>query len=123
MKKIEAIIQPNKLPELKSALAHLGINGMTVSNVKGFGRGRGSHVVYGNNASAEFVLKVKVETVVKDQHVDPAIDIILEVCWTGRVGDGKIFITNVEEAIRIRTKESGEDAVKAEEGGGTQNEN
>lgn len=120
MRKIEAIIQPNKLPELKNALAHLGVNGMTVIEAKGFGRGRGSHVVRENNASAEFVPKVKVEIVVKDQHADPTIDIILEVCWTGKVGDGKIFVANVEEAIRIRTNERGEDAVKVEE---VQNEN
>lgn len=112
MKKIEVIIQPEKLAGLKKSLAVLGINGMTVTEVKGFGKGRGSHVIQSSSEIVTFVPKVKVEAVVKDQHVDPTIELILEICWTGKVGDGKIFITPVEEAIRIRTSERGDDAVK-----------
>lgn len=112
MKKIEAIIQPNKLSDLKTGLAVLGVNGMTVSRVKGFGKGRGFIVERGAQVEVEFVPKTKVEVIVKDQHVDVTIDAIVEVCYSGEVGDGKIFVIPVEEAVRIRTNERGENAVK-----------
>lgn len=112
MKKIEAIIQPNKLHNLKTALATLGVNGMTISDVKGFGKGRGYAVERGAQVQVEFVPKVKAEIIVKDQHSEVMIEAICEVCYTGEVGDGKIFVIPVEEAVRIRTGERGEDAVK-----------
>lgn len=112
MKKVEAIVQPNKLDVLKEGLANLGIGGMTISKVKGFGQGRGYIVRRGAEIEVDFVEKVKVEVIVKDQYVEPTVNIIIELCWTGKVGDGKIFITNIEETIRIRTNERGEDAVK-----------
>lgn len=115
MKKIEIIIQPNKLDILKKGLADLGIGGMTVSKVEGFGQGRGYIVKRGAEIKVDFVPKTKIEVVAKDQHIDSIIGIALELCWTGKVGDGKIFVTNIEEAIRIRTNERGEDAVKIEE--------
>lgn len=115
MKKIEVIIQPGKLCALKVNLASLGVDGMTVTEVKGFGQGRGSHIYRVGQDQATFVPKVKIETVVKDQHVGPTIDVIIETCWTGKVGDGKIFVSPVEEVIRIRTNERGENAVKTNE--------
>jgi len=112
MKKVEAIIKPFKLDEVKDALGEIGIQGMTVSEVKGFGRTGGKKEVYRGSAYVvDFVPKVKIEVVVADSQVAPVIDAIEKAAKTGRIGDGKIFITPVEEAVRIRTGERGEDAV------------
>lgn len=114
MKKIEAIIQPGKLCALKEGLSQLGINGMTVYEVKGFGQGGiGTHIVRNGSKMAEFVPKIKTEIVVKDQLVDPTVEVIKECVWTGEIGDGKIFIIPVENAIRIRTDEQGGEALKS----------
>ena len=112
MKKIEAIIKPFKLEEVKDALAEVGVEGMTVSEVKGFGRQKGHTEVYrGSEYKVEFVPKVKVEVVVDDEIVENAIDAIVKTGRTGKFGDGKIFVFPVEEAIRIRTGEHGANAV------------
>lgn len=113
MKKIEAIIKPFKLDEVKDALQDAGISGLTVSEVRGFGRQRGNAEVYHGNAEyvVDFLPKVKIEMVLPQQLVEKAIEIISSTASTGRMGDGKIFIYNVEEAIRIRTGERGEDAL------------
>ena len=114
MKKIEAIIQPGKLCDLKTGLAQLGINGMTVYEVKGFGQGGGgTHLIRNGSKVVEFVPKVKIEVVVKDQLVGPTIEVIKECVWTGNIGDGKIFVTPIEQAIRIRTDETGDEALKS----------
>jgi nitrogen regulatory protein PII len=112
MKKIEAIIRPHKLDEVHSALREAGFSGLTVTEVKGYGRQKGHKEIYrGSEYNIEFVPKLKVEVVCMDAQLDKAIDIIINRAKTGEVGDGKIFIMNVEEAIRIRTEESGEIAV------------
>ena len=112
MKKIEAIIKPFKLDEVKEALAKLNVQGMTVSEVKGFGRQKGHTELYrGAEYVVDFLPKVKVEVVVPDQLVGRVIEMIERVAKTGRIGDGKIFVCPVEEAIRIRTGERGEDAL------------
>ncbi|MGF1467490.1 MAG: P-II family nitrogen regulator [Sandaracinaceae bacterium] len=112
MKKVEAIIKPFKLDEVKDALGELGIQGMTVSEVKGFGRTGGKREVYRGSAYVvDFVPKVKVEVVVPDDLVAPLIEAVETAARTGRIGDGKIFVTPIEEAVRIRTGERGEDAV------------
>jgi nitrogen regulatory protein P-II 1 len=112
MKKIEAIIKPFKLDDVKQGLSELGIKGMTVSEVKGFGRQRGHKEVYrGAEYQIDFVAKIKIETVVDASLVPEAIKVIQEKALTGKMGDGKIFIIPVEEAIRIRTGESGKDAL------------
>ena len=112
MKKIEAIIKPFKLDEVKDALGQLGIQGMTVSEVKGFGRTGGKKEVYRGSAYVvDFVPKVKIEVVVSDGQVGQVIETILKAAKTGRIGDGKIFVYGLEEAIRIRTGERGEDAI------------
>ncbi len=112
MKKVEAIIKPFKLDEVKEALGEVGIKGMTVTEVKGFGRTGGKREVYRGSAYVvDFVPKVKVEVVVPDSLVVPVLDAIEKAAKTGRIGDGKIFVSPVEEAIRIRTGERGEDAV------------
>lgn len=112
MKKVEAIIKPFKLDEVKDALGEIGIQGMTVSEVKGFGRTGGKKEVYRGSAYVvDFVPKVKIEVVVSDSQVAPVIDAIEKAGKTGRIGDGKIFITPVEDSIRIRTGERGEDAI------------
>ena len=112
MKKVEAIIKPFKLDEVKDALGEIGIQGMTVSEVKGFGRTGGKKEVYRGSAYVvDFVPKVKLEIVVADSQVPQVIDAIEKAGKTGRIGDGKIFVTAVEEAIRIRTGERGEDAI------------
>src|SRR5215831_8156402 len=109
MKKIEAIIKPYKLEEVKDALNELGIDGMTVSEVKGFGRQRGHTEIYrGSEYTVDFLPKVKIEVVVSDASADPAMTAILRAARTGKIGDGKIFITPVEQAIRIRTEEKNE---------------
>jgi nitrogen regulatory protein P-II 1 len=112
MKKIEAIIKPFKLDEVKSRLRELGVSGMTVSEVKGFGRTGGKTEVYRGSAYVvDFVPKTRVEVVVKDSIVAEVVEAITAAARTGKIGDGKIFVTNVEESVRIRTGERGEDAV------------
>lgn len=112
MKKIEAIIKPFKLEEVKDALAEIGVVGMSVSEVKGFGRQKGHTEIYrGSEYTVDFLPKVKVETVVADGTVDDAIAAITKAAATGKIGDGKIFVQPIEQAIRIRTGESGEEAV------------
>jgi nitrogen regulatory protein P-II 1 len=112
MKKIEAIIKPFKLDEVKDALVAIGVQGMTVTEVKGFGRQKGQVEVYrGTEVQVLFVPKVKVEVVVPDHLVDKVVETILKSAYTGSIGDGKIFIIPVENAIRIRTREKGESAI------------
>ncbi|MFZ4483391.1 MAG: P-II family nitrogen regulator [Chthoniobacterales bacterium] len=112
MKKIEAIIKPFKLEEVKDALADLGIEGMTVSEVKGFGRQKGHTEIYrGSEYTVDFLPKIKIEVVVADDVVEKATLAIVKAAKTGKIGDGKVFISPVEEAIRIRTDETGEKAV------------
>ena len=112
MKKIEAIIKPFKMEDVKEALAEVGIEGMTVSEVKGFGRQKGHTEIYrGSEYTVDFLPKVKIEIVISDELVEKAIDAIRRAAQTGRIGDGKIFVSNIEEAIRIRTGESGLDAI------------
>lgn len=112
MKKVEAIIKPFKLDEVKDALGEVGIQGMTVTEVKGFGRTGGKKEVYRGSAYVvDFVPKVKVEVVVPDNMVVQVIEAIEKAGKTGRIGDGKIFVYGLEEAIRIRTGERGEDAI------------
>lgn len=112
MKKIEAIIKPFKLDEVKEALNEIGITGMTISEVKGFGRQRGHKEIYrGSEYQVDFVPKIKIGMVV-DKAISPqVIDVIKDTARTGKVGDGKIFISTIDEAIRIRTGEAGNDAI------------
>ncbi len=108
MKKIEAIIRPFKLDEVKDLLLEEGIKGMTITEVRGYGRQKGHTETYrGSEYQIEFVPKIKIEVVVPDEKADLVIDLILSVAKTGQVGDGKIFVSSIEEAIRIRTEESG----------------
>jgi nitrogen regulatory protein P-II 1 len=112
MKKIEAIIKPFKLPEVKEALADFGIVGMTVTEVKGFGRQKGQTEVYrGSEYSVDFLPKIKIEVVLSEDKVDDAVDAIIEAARTGKIGDGKIFVLPVEEVVRIRTGETADAAV------------
>ena len=112
MKKIEAIIKPFKLDEVREALQEMGASGLTVTEVKGFGRQKGHTELYrGAEYTVDFLPKVKVEVVVADAMVDKAIDAIIKAARTGKIGDGKIFVTNVSQAVRIRTGETDEDAV------------
>ena len=112
MKKIEAFIKPFKLDEVKNALAEVHIMGMSVEEVKGFGRQRGHTEIYrGNEYRVDFLPKMKIELVVRDEDLDRAIDAIMNAAKTGQVGDGKIFVLAIEEAIRIRTGETGESAL------------
>jgi nitrogen regulatory protein P-II 1 len=112
MKKIEAIIKPFKLEEVKDALGEIGIEGMTVSEVKGFGRQKGHTEIYrGSEYTVDFLPKIKLEIVVGDEQVDGAMSAIVNAAKTGKIGDGKIFVSAVEEAVRIRTEEKGELAV------------
>jgi len=112
MKKIEAIIKPFKLNEVKEALQEIGIQGMTVVEVKGFGRQKGHTEIYrGSEYTVDFLPKVKIEVVLADAQVKPAIDTIIKAAKTGKIGDGKIFVFPVENALRIRTEEQGESAV------------
>ena len=112
MKKIEAIIKPHKLDDVKDRLRELGISGMTVYEVKGFGRTGGKTEVYrGSSYVVDFVPKARIEVVVKDSVVNEVVQAIAATAKTGKIGDGKIFVTPVEEAIRIRTGEKGEDAI------------
>src|SRR5450432_1394269 len=112
MKKLEAIIKPFKLEEVKEALAELGIEGMTVTEVKGFGRQKGHTEIYrGSEYTVDFLPKIKIETVVADSQKDAAVAAIVKAAKTGKIGDGKIFVSTVEEAIRIRTDEKGDNAI------------
>jgi nitrogen regulatory protein PII len=112
MKKIEAIIKPFKLEEVKEALADLGIEGMTVSEVKGFGRQKGHTEIYrGSEYTVDFLPKIKIEVVVTDSLLEGALAAIVKSAKTGKIGDGKVFVSPVEEAIRIRTDETGEKAI------------
>jgi nitrogen regulatory protein PII len=112
MKKIEAIIKPFKLEEVKEALSDLGIEGMTVSEVKGFGRQKGHTEIYrGSEYTVDFLPKIKIEVVLADSIVENATNAIVKAAKTGKIGDGKVFVYNIDEAIRIRTDETGEKAI------------
>ena len=112
MKKIEAIIKPFKLDEVKEALQEVGLQGITVTEAKGFGRQKGHTELYrGAEYVVDFLPKVKIEVVLDDALIDKAVDAIQKAARTGRIGDGKIFISSVEEAIRIRTGETGTEAI------------
>ncbi|MDA0752065.1 MAG: P-II family nitrogen regulator [Verrucomicrobia bacterium] len=112
MKKIEAIIKPFKLEDVKEALGEVGIEGMTVCEVKGFGRQKGHTEIYrGSEYTVDFLPKIKIEIVVADDQVETGVNAIIESAKTGKIGDGKVFVSNVEEAVRIRTSERGEQAV------------
>src|SRR5207253_708939 len=108
MKKIEAIIKPFKLEEVKDALGELGIEGMTVSEVKGFGRQKGHTEIYrGSEYTVDFLPKIKIEVVLADEQSDAAVEAIMKSARTGKIGDGKIFVSTINEAVRIRTEEKG----------------
>ena len=112
MKKIEAIIKPFKLDDVREALTELGITGMTVSEVKGFGRQRGHTEVYrGAEYAVDFLPKVKIEVVLPDDQIERTVEVIIEAARSGKIGDGKILVLPVEEVIRIRTGETGETAI------------
>jgi nitrogen regulatory protein P-II 1 len=112
MKKIEAIIKPFKLEEVKDALSEIGIEGMTVSEVKGFGRQKGHTEIYrGSEYKVDFLPKIKIEIVLPDNRVEAAVGAIVGSAKTGKIGDGKVFVSNVEEIIRIRTDEKGDAAI------------
>jgi nitrogen regulatory protein P-II 1 len=112
MKKIEAIIKPFKLEEVKDALGEVGIEGMTVIEVKGFGRQKGHTEIYrGSEYTVDFLPKIKIELVVADSMVEKAANTIVKAAKTGKIGDGKVFISEIKEAIRIRTEEKGDQAV------------
>lgn len=112
MKKIEAIIKPFKLEEVKDALAELGVEGMTVSEVKGFGRQKGHTEIYrGSEYTVDFLPKIKLDVVLSDERVDAAVAAIVKAAKTGKIGDGKVFVSAIENAIRIRTEETGDQAV------------
>jgi nitrogen regulatory protein PII len=112
MKKVEAIIKPFKLEEVKDALSEIGVEGMTVSEVKGFGRQKGHTEIYrGSEYTVDFLPKIKLELVLPDARVEAAVAAIVKAAKTGKIGDGKVFVSPVDEAIRIRTEEKGEAAV------------
>ena len=112
MKKIEAIIKPFKLEEVKDALGEIGIEGMTVTEVKGFGRQKGHTEIYrGSEYTVDFLPKIKIELVISDEKLDDAVEAIVKSAKTGKIGDGKVFVSNIDEAIRIRTEEKGVAAV------------
>lgn len=112
MKKIEAVIKPFKLDEVREALSELGIAGLTVTEVKGFGRQKGHTELYrGAEYVVDFLPKIKIEIVVASDNVEPAIDAIIKAARTGKIGDGKIFVTSVEQVVRIRTGETNEAAI------------
>lgn len=112
MKMVEAVIKPFKLDEVKEALTKAGIQGMTVEEVKGFGRQKGHTELYrGAEYSVDFLPKVKIQILVPDEKAQTVIDVLIEKARTGKIGDGKIFVTSVEEVIRIRTGEKGADAI------------
>ena len=112
MKKIEAVIRPHKIDDVHSALLEAGFAGLTVSEVRGYGRQKGHKEIYrGTEYNIEFVPKIKLELICADSKVESAISVIIDNSKTGQVGDGKIFVLNVEEAIRIRTEEAGDSAI------------
>ena len=112
LRKLEAIIKPFKLEEVKEALTELGIEGLTVSEVKGFGRQKGHTEIYrGSEYTVDFLPKVKIEIVLADEMVDKAVTVVVGAAKTGKIGDGKVFVLPVEHAVRIRTEEIGEKAV------------
>jgi nitrogen regulatory protein PII len=112
MKKIEAIIKPFKLEDVKEALAGIGVEGMTVSEVKGFGRQKGHTEIYrGSEYTVDFLPKLKLEVVLADANVQAAVDAIVKAAKTGKIGDGKVFVSSIENAVRIRTEETGDQAV------------
>lgn len=112
MKKIDAIIKPFKLDDVKEALNEIGIQGMTISEVKGYGRQKGHKEIYrGAEYIVDFIPKIKIEIVVEAERVDEVVEKIRESANTGKIGDGKIFVTPVEEAVRVRTGETGRDAI------------
>ena len=112
MKKIDAIIKPFKLDDVKEALNEIGIKGMTISEVKGYGRQKGHKEIYrGAEYQVDFIPKIKLEIVVETDMVDKAIDVIKTSAHTGKLGDGKIFVTSIEQAVRVRTGETGNDAI------------
>ena len=112
MKKIEAIIKPFKLEEVKDALGEIGLEGMTVTEVKGFGRQKGHTEIYrGSEYTVDFLPKIKLEIVVADGQKDAAVGAIIKAAKTGKIGDGKVFVSSIEDAIRIRTEEKGDSAV------------
>jgi nitrogen regulatory protein PII len=112
MKKIEAIIKPFKLEDVKEALSGLGVEGMTVSEVKGFGRQKGHTEIYrGSEYTVDFLPKIKIEVVLAESMVTSAVEAIIKAAKTGKIGDGKVFVSPIENAIRIRTEETGEQAV------------
>jgi nitrogen regulatory protein P-II 1 len=112
MKKIEAIIKPFKMEDVKEALTEIGVEGMTVSEVKGFGRQKGHTEIYrGSEYTVDFLPKVKFEIVISDDRVQKAVDAIVQSAKTGKIGDGKVFVLPIEDVIRIRTEERGESAV------------
>ncbi|HET7625565.1 MAG TPA: P-II family nitrogen regulator [Verrucomicrobiae bacterium] len=112
MKKIEAIIKPFRLEDVKDALGEIGIEGMTITEVKGFGRQKGHTEIYrGSEYTVDFLPKIKIEIVLADHQLDGAVGAIVKSARTGKIGDGKVFVSNIEEAVRIRTDEKGEEAV------------
>ena len=112
MKKIEAIIKPFKLEDVKEALSGLGVEGMTVSEVKGFGRQKGHTEIYrGSEYTVDFLPKIKIEVVLSDAQAAAAVEAIVKAAKTGKIGDGKVFVSSIENAVRIRTEETGEQAV------------
>jgi len=112
MKKIEAIIKPFKLEDVKEALSSLGVQGMTVSEVKGFGRQKGHTEIYrGSEYTVDFLPKIKIEVVLADSLSSQAVEAIIKAAKTGKIGDGKVFVSSIDDAIRIRTEETGEQAV------------
>lgn len=112
MKKIEAIIKPFKLEEIKDALSEIGVEGMTVTEVKGFGRQRGHTEIYrGSEYTVDFLPKMKIEIVLPDHQVEPAVNAIVSTAKTGKIGDGKVFVYKIDDAIRIRTGDKGDTAV------------
>ncbi len=112
MKKVEAIIKPFKLEEVKDALSESGVHGMTVTEVKGFGRQKGHTEIYrGSEYTVDFLPKVKIEIVVEDDDAAGVVDTVVKAASTNKIGDGKVFVSNVEDAVRIRTGESGSDAI------------
>jgi nitrogen regulatory protein P-II 1 len=112
MKKVEAVIKPFKLDEVKDTLNEIGIKGITVTEVKGFGRQKGHTELYrGAEYVVDFLPKIKLEIIIADDQLDEVVNAIIKSAQTGRIGDGKIFITNLEDTIRIRTGEHGEDAI------------
>lgn len=112
MKKIEAIIKPFKLEEVKDALGEVGVEGMTVTEVKGFGRQKGHTEIYrGSEYTVDFLPKIKIELVIADNKLEEAVNAITKSAKTGKIGDGKVFVSNIEQAVRIRTEEQGQSAV------------